>query len=115
MSPIVREINDIKLTFRPDGDPASTTQRRIGSCTLRFADGTRALIRIYGMISDIWTRPERVEFEKELRTVCADDAMVNELFPGKVLTHVRRFNPSEHLISMGWRCVNTHISDSITA
>lgn len=115
MNNITREINNIKLTLLHERDPASSTQRRIGSCALRFEDGSRELVRIYGLIDDIWTRPERVEFEKEMRNLCAEDDVVKALFPDKVLTHVRRFNPSEHLISMGWRLANTQIIETATA
>jgi hypothetical protein len=103
MTSVTRELKGVKLQLYPDGE-AMKLNRRIGSCTLRFQDGSRDYIRIYGVMDDIWTRDERVEFEKELRNICGEPDVIAELFPGKALQDVRRFNPSEYMISRGWRC-----------
>lgn len=109
MASVTRELQRVKLTLEAAGD-TTKLNNRIGSCTIRFKDGSRDYIRIYGKINDIWTRPERVTFEKDLRVVCGDQLVIDVLFPGKVLDDVRRFNPSEFMISKGWRCHGTQVT-----
>ncbi|MNQ32305.1 hypothetical protein D3C85_457060 [compost metagenome] len=111
MTSVTREIQGVKLQLEPAGE-TTRLNRRIGSCTIKFADESRDYIRVYGTLEDIWTRPERVTFEKELRALCADQEVISELFPGKELQSVRRFNPSEFLISKGWRCHGTQVTAS---
>lgn len=109
MTSLTYELKGLKLELEPNSGTARLS-KRIGSCTIRFTDGTRDHIRIYGHLDTIWTRPERVEFEKELRTLCGDQAVVGKLFPGKTILDCRRFNPSEALINKGWRIHSQHVT-----
>lgn len=111
MTSVSRELHGVKVQLEAAGE-TTKLNRRIGSCTIRFMDESRDYIRVYGKLDDIWTRPERVTFEKDLRAMCADQEIIDELFPGKELQSVRRFNPSEFLISKGWRCHGTQVTAS---
>jgi len=108
MDQVKRTQRGVDLTIIAESSAAPLT-KRIGSCALRFQDGSRELVRIYGHMPDIWTRPERVEFEKELRNLCAEEEVIKTLFPNKALLDVRRFNPSEWLITKGWRVSNSQV------
>lgn len=108
MNQVTRTLKGVALTIIPASSEAPLA-KRIGSCSLRFTDGSRELVRIYGHMPDIWTRPERVEFEKELRNICGEVEVAKILFPKKTLLDVRRFNPSEWLITKGWRVSNSQV------
>lgn len=109
MTSVTRELRGVSLLLEPNSGTARLG-RRIGSCTIRFDDGSRDHIRIYGQLDTIWTRPERVEFEKELRNICGDQEVIDELFPGKKIHDCRRFNPSEVLINKGWRITSQQVT-----
>lgn len=109
MDQVIRTLRGVQLTMIA-ANSAAPLAKRIGSCALRFTDGTRDLVRIYGHMPDIWTRPERVEFEIEMRNLCAEKEVVETLFPEKRLLDVRRFNPSEWLIGKGWRISNAQVN-----
>lgn len=108
MNQVTRTLRGVQLTLIA-ANQAAPLAKRIGSCALRFTDDSRELVRIYGHMPDIWTRPERVDFEKEMRNICAEPEVVKILFPGKTLLDVRRFNPSEWLIAKGWRISNAQV------
>lgn len=109
MPSVRRELNGITLTLEADSSVAKPN-KRIGSCTVRFSDLSRNYIRIYGRLKDIWTRPERVMFEKEVRKICSEQAVIDVLFPGQQIHDVRRFNPSEGMVAQGWRCHGTQVT-----